>query len=305
MEKTLREMGERGDIIKTMHRALTEQGIAHAAGDYEIHRDRLERRPVIGRLVGKGLAGDQLGDRMHLIIDGIPRSSRNIFRDTREAERDVVALDKAERAHVSGPKRATQLGQFLLQEANLILPHLVDEAVPDARRLKIEPVMNLPQGGVGYEAVDGEMNLMIDRPELLEVPDLLDRFSPWQEALDPLQSSRRVARGAKVADHLAEAKPEGINVPELAEIDAGDIRADTVLRLNQSLIFQPLERLPDRGSTDLEFHGKLGLDEECSRGIAKQADPLAQSAMNIQRLPARRRALSGSTLNSICGTLPC
>jgi hypothetical protein len=71
MEKTLREMGERGDIIKTMHRALTEQGIAHTAGDYEIHRDGLERGPVIGRLIGKGLAGDQFGDRMHLVIDGI------------------------------------------------------------------------------------------------------------------------------------------------------------------------------------------------------------------------------------------
>jgi type IV secretory pathway VirD2 relaxase len=71
METTLREMGERGDIIKTMHRTLTEQGIAHATGDYEIHRDRLERGPIIGRLVGKGLAGDQLGDRIHLVIDGI------------------------------------------------------------------------------------------------------------------------------------------------------------------------------------------------------------------------------------------
>ena len=49
VEKTLRELGERGDIIKTMHRALTEQGIAHAANDYTIHRGRLEhgadRRP--------------------------------------------------------------------------------------------------------------------------------------------------------------------------------------------------------------------------------------------------------------------
>jgi type IV secretory pathway VirD2 relaxase len=71
MEKTLREMGERGDIIKTMHRALSDQGIAHTGGDYAIHRDRLERGPIIGRLVGKGLAGDQLGDRMHLIIDGV------------------------------------------------------------------------------------------------------------------------------------------------------------------------------------------------------------------------------------------
>jgi type IV secretory pathway VirD2 relaxase len=71
MEKTLRELGERGDIIKTMHRALTERGIEHAAGDYAIHRDRLEQGAVIGRLVEKGLPGDQLGDRMHLVIDGI------------------------------------------------------------------------------------------------------------------------------------------------------------------------------------------------------------------------------------------
>ncbi|HXP72913.1 MAG TPA: DUF3363 domain-containing protein [Stellaceae bacterium] len=71
MEKTLRELGERGDIIKTMHRALTERGIERGGGDYAIHRDRLEQGPVIGRLVEKGLPGDQLGDRMHLVIDGI------------------------------------------------------------------------------------------------------------------------------------------------------------------------------------------------------------------------------------------
>ena len=71
VEKTLRELGERGDIIKTMHRALAEQGIAHAADDYTTHRGRLEHGPLIGRLVGKGLPGDQLGDRMHLVIDVI------------------------------------------------------------------------------------------------------------------------------------------------------------------------------------------------------------------------------------------
>ena len=71
LEKSLRELGERGDIIKTMHRALTEQGIAHAANDYTIHHGQLEHGPIIGRLVEKGLPGDQLGDRMHLVIDGI------------------------------------------------------------------------------------------------------------------------------------------------------------------------------------------------------------------------------------------
>ena len=71
MEKTLRAMGERGDIIKTMHRALTAQGIERAAEAYVLHGGERLDRPVIGRLVGKGLAGDELADRMHLVVDGI------------------------------------------------------------------------------------------------------------------------------------------------------------------------------------------------------------------------------------------
>ena len=71
LEPTLRELGERGDIIKTMHRALADRGVERAAGDYAIHRDRLEHGPVIGRVIDKGLPGDQLGDRLHLVIDGI------------------------------------------------------------------------------------------------------------------------------------------------------------------------------------------------------------------------------------------
>lgn len=50
-EKTLREMGERGDIIKTMHRGPTVQRIAREAADYVIHRDRLEQSPIVGRVV--------------------------------------------------------------------------------------------------------------------------------------------------------------------------------------------------------------------------------------------------------------
>jgi type IV secretory pathway VirD2 relaxase len=71
LESTLRELGERGDIIKTMYRAVTERGIQRSTADYAIHRERVEQGPVIGRVIEKGLAGDQLGDRMHLVIDGV------------------------------------------------------------------------------------------------------------------------------------------------------------------------------------------------------------------------------------------
>jgi len=70
MEKTLRETGERGDIIKTMHRALTERGLARGAEDYVIHASRAEQKPIIGKVISKGLGGDELIGRLHLVIDG-------------------------------------------------------------------------------------------------------------------------------------------------------------------------------------------------------------------------------------------
>jgi type IV secretory pathway VirD2 relaxase len=71
LEPTLRALGERGDIIKTMHRALANRGIERAAGDYAIHRDRIDGGPIIGRVIDKGLPGDQLGDTLHLVVDGL------------------------------------------------------------------------------------------------------------------------------------------------------------------------------------------------------------------------------------------
>ena len=71
-EATLKELGERVDIIKTMHRALTDHGLAEERGvsQYLIHRSKTAER-VIGRVLGKGLAGDEMGERVYLVIDGV------------------------------------------------------------------------------------------------------------------------------------------------------------------------------------------------------------------------------------------
>jgi type IV secretory pathway VirD2 relaxase len=71
-EDTLRELGERNDIIKTMHRALEGHGSAaeRGPGQYVMHGGTVNE-PVIGRVIGKGLAGDEMGDRLHLVIDGV------------------------------------------------------------------------------------------------------------------------------------------------------------------------------------------------------------------------------------------
>jgi len=61
----LRDLGMRGDIIKTMHRAFTERGQDRGIGDYVIETDT----PVIGRLVDKGLH-DELTGEAYAVIDG-------------------------------------------------------------------------------------------------------------------------------------------------------------------------------------------------------------------------------------------
>ncbi|OJY58057.1 relaxase/mobilization nuclease and DUF3363 domain-containing protein [Thiobacillus sp. 0-1251] len=63
MQRTLTTMGERGDILRTMHKALRGQ-------QRECVLETEPTRPVIGRIAAKGLA-DELNDRGYLVVDGI------------------------------------------------------------------------------------------------------------------------------------------------------------------------------------------------------------------------------------------
>ncbi|MBB4150678.1 MULTISPECIES: relaxase/mobilization nuclease domain-containing protein [Alphaproteobacteria] len=66
-ERHLRDLGMRGDIIKTMHRAFTERGQDRGVADYVI--DGGSGSPIIGRLVDKGLH-DELTGEAYAVIDG-------------------------------------------------------------------------------------------------------------------------------------------------------------------------------------------------------------------------------------------
>lgn len=94
-EGTLRELGERNDIIKTMHRALEVHGVAgeRGPGQYALHGGTITE-PIIGRVIGKGLAGDEIGDRLHLVIDGV--DGRAHYVETSDHSR----LDEIGREHI-------------------------------------------------------------------------------------------------------------------------------------------------------------------------------------------------------------
>jgi type IV secretory pathway VirD2 relaxase len=66
-EATLRELATRGDIIRTMHRALQGAGVERPASDLAIHGDT--PNPVTGRLLARGL-DDELKGTAYAVIDG-------------------------------------------------------------------------------------------------------------------------------------------------------------------------------------------------------------------------------------------
>jgi type IV secretory pathway VirD2 relaxase len=68
MEKTLRDLSLRGDIIKTMHRAMTVCGREVDPGRFAMHIEA-PTDPVIGRLVERGLH-DELTGQAYAIVDG-------------------------------------------------------------------------------------------------------------------------------------------------------------------------------------------------------------------------------------------
>ena len=71
LEGTLRRMGQRGDIIKTMHREMAGRSIARSPGDYAIlDPGDPTANAVIGRVVARGLS-DELKDQHYLIVDGV------------------------------------------------------------------------------------------------------------------------------------------------------------------------------------------------------------------------------------------
>lgn len=69
MEPALRELGERGDIIRTMHEALRADGLDRDPTTFQLH-DAAPEVPIVGRVTDKYLT-DELGENLTVVVDGI------------------------------------------------------------------------------------------------------------------------------------------------------------------------------------------------------------------------------------------
>ena len=69
MEPALRELGERGDIIRNMHKALKADGQERDPMTFQLH-DAAPAAPITGRVVDKYLTYE-MGENLTLVVDGI------------------------------------------------------------------------------------------------------------------------------------------------------------------------------------------------------------------------------------------
>jgi hypothetical protein len=76
LEPTLREMGERGDIIRTMQKALRAEGAERDPISFAIH-DAAPVEPIVGRVIDKHLS-DELGEELTLVVDGIDGRTHHV-----------------------------------------------------------------------------------------------------------------------------------------------------------------------------------------------------------------------------------
>lgn len=70
IERKLKGLGKRNDIIATMHKAMREAKIDRPAGSFAIFDSEASKRPVIGRVAAVGLT-DEINDRHFVVVDGI------------------------------------------------------------------------------------------------------------------------------------------------------------------------------------------------------------------------------------------
>ncbi|MCF3636092.1 relaxase/mobilization nuclease and DUF3363 domain-containing protein [Komagataeibacter intermedius] len=107
VEATLREMGQRGDIIARIHRGLAEQGVERATSSWVLAGEEIAE-PVLGRLLARGL-DDELKGTAYAVIDGVDGRTHHVHFPSLEATGDgkpgaVVELRKFEDAR--GHQRA-------------------------------------------------------------------------------------------------------------------------------------------------------------------------------------------------------
>lgn len=153
-ERKLRDLGMRGDIIKTMHQAFVERGQDRAIGDFAIEAGE-EASPIIGRLVDRGLHDELIGEA-YAVIDGTDGRAHHVrFRGIKAFEHapplgGIVEVRRFGETEDRRPTLVLALRSDLDLKAQINAP---GATWLDHRLVERDP-MPLSMGGFGGEVSD-------------------------------------------------------------------------------------------------------------------------------------------------------
>ncbi len=124
LEQTLRDLSIRGDIIKTMHRALTGAGREADVSGFALHPGA-PTEPIVGRLADRGLH-DELNGTAYAIIEGIDGRTHHLkFSDlemTGDADPGAVVESRAYEDEKGRKRLALAIRSDLSIEAQIRAP---------------------------------------------------------------------------------------------------------------------------------------------------------------------------------------
>ncbi|PHR58289.1 MAG: conjugal transfer protein TraI [Robiginitomaculum sp.] len=168
IEDTLRRMGERGDIIKTMHRAMAETGLKrHVDANSIYSRHNETAKPVTGKVIAKGIA-DDVQDKAYIVVENL--NGKTVYIDVGKSDAiDGIAKGMVVTASIPEAKVKKSdktLAEIAKAHGGIYSPSLHMETDPKARVEFVEAHVRrleaLRRGGVVVRKADGSWQLPND-----------------------------------------------------------------------------------------------------------------------------------------------
>ena len=160
LESTMRRLGERGDIVKAMSRALARRGHERAVECFDLHGEEA-RIPIIGRLIDKRLS-DELGEQIGLVIDGIDGKVHHV----------ALAAPQPMGTTRSAPLSRSEAPSRHPADRNIARWRAVSASIARAHRALAEAQRSRSQGG-DYDAY---VNAHVRRLEALRRGGIVERL---------------------------------------------------------------------------------------------------------------------------------
>ncbi|WP_231866886.1 DUF3363 domain-containing protein [Acetobacter malorum] len=225
-EKTLRELGKRGDIIRAMNRAMHERGRAPDPALFVFHAP-VSRETVEGRILDRHLS-DELGEQIGLVIDGVDGRTHHV------AGIDPSALEGVRNGsiiavgpEVSGPRPADREIMSVAGNGGVYRS--------DAHLARARTMARLPGGDA-----EAYVASHVRRLEALRRAGVVERIEEgrWQIAGDYLERA--------TAYDTSRAKQLSVRVLSSFDLDA-QITADGATWLDRGLVSRGNSNVVDAG----------------------------------------------------------